>query len=689
MKGVIFCLLFFYCFADLWAADLAEEFTLHNVYTSHMVLQRNREIRISGTAFPGKSVYVSFAGKNRTAEAKQDGVWQATFPAMQAGGPYSMKISGKGVCRTLNDIFIGDVWICAGQSNMAFALRSNTEAKAEIATAGRFPAIRLLYVARGTSFGKKMPDVVSAGWQICTPQSVADFSALGYFWGRDLHREIGVPIGLINANYGGTPIESWMEQEAFLRIHLPDFARSAAGKPALDYAAILQKKGQALLKWEEKFVKDHAKYKEKAASWKNKEISEPEKWQNISIPSHFTHARIYRNGVIWLRRDVDVPPELAGQDLTLSLGPIDNYDETYFNGVKVGGMGNDIAKAWWTPRIYQVPGNLVVPGQNSIAIRVTHRIGPGGLYGIPEQIYLAREPHRIPLAGDSWKMRIEFLVAPNYPSRPDYPFDSSICHPSGLYNAMIAGLQRYPVRGVLWYQGEGNVHNPRRYASTFPELIRSWRRAWNDPELFFLFVQISSLEKHAPKQKTLTEEFYKQLKPRESNWAELREAQGTALYLPHTAMVVSTDLGNPLDIHPADKRPLAKRLVEAALYRVYNRKTFGTGPVYSKIKIEGDRIRVTFENTGSGLVAKGGVLRRFAVAGEDGVFYWADASIEGNDVIVHSAMVPAPLVVRYAWDNNPIDANLFNKEGFPASGFRSDIPVYLQNIILSMKVDDE
>lgn len=664
----------FALFGSLSAAP-AENFALHKVYSDHMVLQRDREIRISGTAEPGGEVSIEFAGEKRTATAGADGVWRALFPAMKAGGPHSMTVSGKNAALKLEDILIGEVWVCSGQSNMAFTTRSARNAEAELAGAANQPKLRLLSVNRRISAGKIAPDVETMGWELCTPRSAAGFSAIGYFFGRDLARDLDIPVGMINSTWGGTPIESWISAAGYADAGLDDLADRAAGLPKTGYAEVLKTRGKALVEWEKKFFGDHADAVRAAAGWAKDPLPEPEKWKTVTVPANLSSYGIDRNGVFWLRKTVNIPEELAGKDLDLSLSTIDDCDEVFFNGEKVGATGIDTPQYWSVLRHYPVPGRLVRAGANTVAVRVIDHAFDGGIGGNARNLYLGTGTTRIPLAGDDWKMRPEFLLEKDFPVRPGAPTDPALYHPASLYNAMIAGLQRFPVRGILWYQGEGNTGNAKLYARTFPALIESWRKEWNDPGQIFIFAQLSSLEANAPRHQPLPADFYEKLQPRESNWAALRESQSSVLRLPNTGMAVTTDVGDPVDIHPTDKQTVARRMRMEALRLAYGRRDLvSSGPQYAGMKVEGNRIRVSFTGTGSGLVARGGALRRFAVAGKDGVFRWAKAEIDGDTVVVSSPEVPEPVAVRYAWDNNPIDANLFNREGFPASGFRSDRP---------------
>lgn len=668
----------FALFGSLSAAP-AENFALHKVYSDHMVLQRDREIRISGTAEPGGEVSIEFAGEKRTATAGADGVWRALFPAMKAGGPHSMTVSGKNAALKLEDILIGEVWVCSGQSNMAFTTRSARNAEAELAGAANQPKLRLLSVNRRISAGKIAPDVETMGWELCTPRSAAGFSAIGYFFGRDLARDLDIPVGMINSTWGGTPIESWISAAGYADAGLDDLADRAAGLPKTGYAEVLKTRGKALVEWEKKFFGDHADAVRAAAGWAKDPLPEPEKWKTVTVPANLSSYGIDRNGVFWLRKTVNIPEELAGKDLDLSLSTIDDCDEVFFNGEKVGATGIDTPQYWSVLRHYPVPGRLVRAGANTVAVRVIDHAFDGGIGGNARNLYLGTGTTRILLAGDDWKMRPEFLLEKDFPVRPGAPTDPALYHPASLYNAMIAGLQRFPVRGILWYQGEGNTGNAKLYARTFPALIESWRKEWNDPGQIFIFAQLSSLEANAPRHQPLPADFYEKLQPRESNWAALRESQSSVLRLPNTGMAVTTDVGDPVDIHPTDKQTVARRMRMEALRLAYGRRDLvSSGPQYAGMKVEGNRIRVSFTGTGSGLVARGGALRRFAVAGKDGVFRWAKAEIDGDTVVVSSPEVPEPVAVRYAWDNNPIDANLFNREGFPASGFRSDRPDYLR-----------
>lgn len=666
-----FFLFLLFCTAAVLKAEPADTFKLCSVYTDHMVLQSGKNICIAGFAAPGKSVDVTFDGETQRAFAGKNGEWRAIFSPRKPGGPYTVKVSGKNnAVKFLKDVMVGEVWVCSGQSNMAFILKDAFNWQDEMKTAENLPDLRIFEASRVVSFAEKCDDVRStAGWQRITPALAKWYSAIGFLFGRELNRKLNVPVGIINSSWGGTAIEPWMSTAALRDAGRHDLAEVSVKYPAVDYEQFKNIRSPKSVRWENNFFRSHAGEFEKAKSWGGAVLVEPEKWKSVTLPRRLNELRIYRPGITWFRCEVDIPEDMAGRELELSLGPIGERDETMFNGVPVGATGAGHSMPGWVPRVYKVPGYLVNAGKNVIAVRVISFATVGGFYGNADRFYLGCEPRRITLAGNFWKMRSEFQLPVGFTPRPAVTYDSTKNYPSCIYNASLAGLQRFPVCGVLWYQGEGNVSRAKEYSALFKSLITSWRKEWNDPDMPFIFAQLSSLERHDPKAE-LPVDFYDKLPCRESGWAELREAQSKALELPNTAMVVTTDVGNPLDIHPRDKQSVAKRMVNEALRIAYKQNT-ASFPRFEKMSVSGNKVTLYFTNADSGLVAGNGKLRRFAVAGSDGVFHWADAAIDRNKVILSCKEVASPVYVRYAWDNNPIDANLFNKEGLPASGFRT------------------
>ena len=673
---------------------LSGEFTVLGTYGTNMVLQAGKPVRIAGTAIPGKGVNVTIGSKTVFAKAGPDGVWNATLPPMKPGGPYEVKITGAAREIIFRNVLFGEVWICSGQSNMAMAVKSCLTPEQEIAGAADFPEIRLFKAARTTAFDGPRREASGSGWQVCSPASVAHFSAAGYFFGRKLHQDLRVPIGLIDSAWGGTPIQPWISRKAFesagMTQELTIIDNSRKQTPET-----FKEQHKAFLadfrKWEQTFLNSNPQATKDAAEWKNATIP-TNGWTEVTLPGKIDADAPFTNidGIFWVRRTIHLPTELAGKELVLKISRIDDCDETFFNGVKIGQTGTDTPSYWDAPRNYRIPGNLVKAGNNTIAIRVIDH-AYGALVGT---IRLIASPGKeINLAG-KWLQRLEFAVHPgDLPPRPLPPAPRNQNTPGALYNAMIAPWTTYPIRGILWYQGESNVGDPELYMKYFPLLIQSWKKAWNDPEQPFLFVQLSAYERHQPDRK-LPMDFYKHRQPApQSGWAEIREVQEAALLLPNTGMAVSVDIGDPDDIHPRNKQEVGRRLALEAERIAYpkavalaekgtpaarsKQKVMTRGPIYTRMKIEGNKIRLFFRFAGRGLTAKGGRLNHFAIAGNDGKFVWANAEIDGSTVLVWSPSIKRPRAVRYAWANYPAEANLYNLDGLPASPFRTDKPDYL------------
>jgi sialate O-acetylesterase len=499
-------LLFFAIF--LTSYSLCEgQLKLPSFFSDHMVFQRGQKIRVWGMAEPGTTITVSLNGKTAKGKTNAKGRWQVSLPAMKEGGPYELEVKAGDEKIVLKDVYIGEVWIASGQSNMWWPVSESMNAEEEIKQAN-YPQIRLLQVPLKTS--TELQWDVECKWQVCSPETVKDFSAVAYFFARELYKNLNVPIGMIHSSVGGTPAEAWTSY---------------------------------------KTLKSNPMFKPLLEIWK-KYDQEVKKWQR------------------------------------------------------------DVEKA-------KKEGKPEPP----------HPQAPFGLD---------------PQWAECWR-------------------------PSALYNAMIAPFTPYPIRGAIWYQGESNVGRAEEYSVLFPAMIEDWRKAWGIGEFPFLFVQLANFMERKPE-------------PSESAWAELREAQMAALRLPNTAMAVAIDIGEANDIHPKNKQDVGKRLALAALAKAYGFKIEYSGPLFERMEIEGNKARIFFTHTGSGLVCKGDKLLGFAIAGEDKKFVWADAKIEGKTVVVWSDKVQKPVAVRYAWADNP-ECNLYNKEGLPAVPFRTDIPPYLKGIL--------
>lgn len=675
---------------------MAGTFTVHKVYGDHMVLQCDRPIRISGTAAPGESVKVTIGDNSAYATAGDDGEWTAELPAMKAGmQPYSVVVTGKegtpGV--SFEDVLIGEVWLASGQSNMEMPVYSGRQfwnsanGKAEVAAADH-PGIRLYNTnqRRSVSPGVEQKEIAGPGWVVCSPETVGPFSALGYYFARQLHKDLNVPVGVINSSWGGTPIQSWISEAGYRsadragELAKIESARTPSKEQEEKIAALKKKAKIAFDAWEKRFYAFDPAATAAAQAWKNPDFDDSG-WQSEEMPS--SPAADF-DGIFWYRRTVTVPAEWAGKELTLSLGAIDDCDETFFNGEKVGATGTSTPNYWSVPRVYKIPGKLVKAGANTIAVRVADMYSNGGMAG-PEPLFYLQlgndKNDRIRLNG-AWKYKVEFKIdTQKLGTRPTPPNDLSLTQnhpyfPATLYNSMIAPWTVYPIRGVIWYQGESNAGAYEEYMKLHPLLIQDWRNKWNNPEMPFLFIQLAAFERHSPS-KPGPADFWKNRQPSDSSWPKLREVQTATLAIPNTGMAVAIDVGNPFDIHPADKQTLGYRLGKEAERICYGSREISAGPLYERMTVEGNKVRLFFKNTGSGLVARDGAPTSFAIAGKDGNFVWADAKIDGNTVLVWSDKVKEPVEVRYAWAGYPGNANLYNKEGFPASPFRTAKPDYL------------
>lgn len=642
--------------ASALAAGALADVTLPALIGDNMVLQRGRPARLWGWADPDEKVTVaaSWQADRVYTTAGADRRWSLAIPTPDSPGPHTLTISGHNQI-TLQQVLVGEVWVCAGQSNMQMCLRAYPNgytgilnADAEIAAAD-FPAIRLFTV--GACVATEPRDDCTGQWLPCAPDSVRDFSATAYFFGRELHRELGVPVGLIHASWGGTRAEAWMSPEALSALgvctaELADLPRS----PTPENVA-LQQQAEAVRERQRYLLDARNEGLDKGFADVDFDTTG---WRRLVVPAAWETAGADMNidGVVWFRREVVIPAGWAGQNLELSLGPVEDCDTTYFNGRRLGATGYGTADYWQAPRRYQVPASFLRPGErNVIAVRVFDDGWNGGLTGRPDQLMLRplgdASPKAVELAGP-WRYQVEAVLPPN----PVRLAEANTA--TALFNGMLHPLLPQVVRGAIWYQGEANVWNAAEYRRIFPGLVADWRRAWGTDDFPFYYVQIAPWNY-----------------PQRDAAALVREAQAQALAVPGTGMVVTTDIGDIADIHPRNKQEVGRRLGLLALARTYGRDVVCSGPVYRAMKVEGDAIRIVFDEVGGGLEARNGPLHSFAIAGENRTFVPAEARIDGETVIVSSPRVPQPVAVRFGWSNIPTP-NLFNQAGLPASPFRTD-----------------
>ncbi len=612
---------------------------LPQFFTHNMVLQRNAPIPVWGWAAANEKIVVQLHGQTKTVKANKNGEWKLLLDAESAGGPYQLQVKGQNT-HTFNNVLIGEVWLCSGQSNMEWTVAQSSTAKQTMAKASN-PFIRHIKVLRQIS-ALPQNDAATSGWQLCDSSTVGSFTAVGYYFAQRIYDSLKVPVGLIHSSWGGTNVETWISREGFESSEVFKAMIARMPKVNLDSLAELKVRGKkqsiAALQGTPISGSDNALYKESSyedAQWP--ELYAPQSWEEQSIGE--------LDGVVWLRKTIVLPPNVANKAAILHLAKIDDDDIAYINGIKVGATNQ-----WDAKRAYTVPAGVLKAGNNVIAVRVDDHGGGGGIWGEPEDLKLVIENTVVPLVG-KWKFRVaSILQQVNENALP------SLC-----YNAMINPLVPYAMRGVLWYQGESNVGRAFEYRHSFPLLITDWRKKWGQGDFPFYYVQLATFNNAGNSNEGC-------------GWAELREAQTLTLQLPQTGMSVTTDIGNPTDIHPTNKLSVGNRLAAIALNNTYGRSMVYTGPAFKSMQTKDNELILSFDHIGGGLLTpdKYGYLKGFEIAGADGRFYFAQAFIRNNQVVVSSPQVPHPVAVRFGWMADASECNLFNKEGFPAVPFRTD-----------------
>lgn len=613
--------------------------SLPRIFGDNMVLQRNVPVPVWGWADANEKIEVRFNNQVKTVKAGKDGRWTLRLDPENAGGPYTLIIKGKNLIQITN-VLVGEVWICSGQSNMEWTVGQSMNAKEEIEDAG-IPFIRHIKISKTIS---SLPndDFTSGTWEVCDSSTVADFTGVGYFFARRIYDELKIPVGLINASWGGTNIETWISREAFESSD--EFKEMIAAMPKINLDSLSKLNVQASELRIEKL--QSVKFKDLNADLFKEASFDDSKWPELNQPQLWEQQSIGElDGVVWLRKTVNLSETDSKKNALLELSKIDDYDITYVNGIKVGNTNQ-----WDLKRSYPIPSGILKEGENVIAIRVIDNGGGGGIYGDSADLKLTLDGSPITLSGN-WKFQVESVKkTTNENSLP------SLC-----YNAMINPLIPFAFQGVLWYQGESNAGRAYQYRIAFPLLINDWRQKWGKPAMPFYFVQLATFNTAGNSNEGC-------------GWAELREAQSLTLQLPNTGMCVTTDVGNPWDVHPVNKQEVGKRLAAIALNDLYDKNMICSGPTFKSMEINGNNIILSFDNIGSGLFTpdKYGYIKGFELAGNDSIFYFAKAFILENKVILSSEKVDNPVAVHFGWVGDASDCNLFNIEGFPAVPFRTD-----------------
>ena len=612
----------------------AENIRLPKIFSDGMVLQQKQKNSIWGTASPNSIIRISIGDQVTDVKTATDSVWEASLPAMEAGGPYRIKITGKDTLQ-IEDVLVGEVWLASGQSNMGYTMGSLEDYyKDEIKNCSN-DKLRFLKTEKENTETLK-EDINTTGWKSSSKDNISDFSAVAYFFAKELQHIYNVPVGIINSSYGGTAIELWIS-----RNKLDNFEK---------YKNILTKY-DTIPETPESVKQRQKEWSQKIKENYHHSIIDSEKWKTLNAPESF-EKELYpeTDGFFWLKKTVRLPEKFAGKDIEIHLGSIDDVDATFFNNTHIGNG------TWWDqPRVFRVDGSLVTEGENEIAIAVIDFASAGGFRGTADQMNIYQNGDSISIAG-KWHC-CHLAEKGGYPS---FPFSRKATYPTGLYNAMIHPVIQYGTKGVIWYQGEANVGRAKEYQKLFPALIEDWRTQKNDPDWPFIYVQLANFKE-------------KKTEPSDSEWARLREAQLKTLEVQNTAMAVTIDIGQANDVHPKNKHDVGKRLSLGARKVAYGEDLVYSGPVFDSLTIDKQQAIVHFSHTGDGLTTpESQTPEGFALAGADSIFYWADkATIVENTVVLESDEVKNPVHVRYGWADNP-DCNLYNKAGLPASPFRTD-----------------
>ncbi len=630
---------------------------LPSLFTDHMVLQRDVPVPVWGWADPGAEISVALLTNRASTRCGKDGRFRLELPALQAGGPHTLVVSSAaGAELVLKDVLVGEVWLCSGQSNMDWSVSISGYSAAEIRRGGP-ERLRLFKTPNRPS--STPCEEVPGQWTSSAEQYLAPFSGVGYAFACELIRNLDVPVGLVQSAWGGTAAEWWTPIEALtadpeLR---PIVERMWAQGPIPEPGSPEHK--AAIARWEEQAFHKDPGNKGEAKGWAKAKV-EAGKWKEMELPQYWEATGLNIDGAVWFRKTIKIPEAWVGSDLMLSLGPIDDFDTTYVNGTRVGGIGKETPNAFQVPRCYDVPAKLVTSRSLTIAVRVFDHLGNGGIYGTGAQMLLhqsGEEGDAIRLDG-TWQYRVELALEPKPWLEPPVTADAP-SQPARLWNGMIQPLVPYAMRGAIWYQGESNADRAEQYRILMRTMINCWRDAFAT-ELHFYQVQLAPF-------------MQRREQPGESAWAELREAQEQLEKdLRHVDCAVIIDSGDVLDIHPRNKPLVGRRLARIALAKTYGQELEHSGPRLAAWEAGSGTARLRFSHCEGGLVAfNGPPVRGFAIAGKDKVFHWADATIDADCVILRSAKVAVPVAVRYAWSDHP-DANLMNQDNLPARPFRTD-----------------
>ena len=624
------------------------------IFGDNMVLQRDKPDAIWGWSDPGDTIRVQIGESSATAIAGPDRRWQVKVQPPKPGGPYTVKIVGHQTIE-LHNVLVGDLWLCGGQSNMGLPLRLTNNADEEI-KAANYPEIRFFTVQGHPAYHHV--DIIQGDWRVVSSQTASWISAVGYYFARKVQQEIHVPIGLVIDTVGGSPAEAWASESALRPLH--DFDVPLAEFDSLK-AENGPEYGNYVMHWYDRYDTGQKNH------WAAPDFDDSN-WKHVEVPGGFPDLGVPDTpALVWFRREIVLPdplPEVSPSASAaatpfprggpaLHLGEIERMDTAYVNGVEVG------ASAWVeNPRVYFIRPGILKSGRNVIAIRVLKTKPGGGFLSKPEEIYLSlSDQNKIALSG-RWLAKLSVDARPPQPLPIAY--ENWPVMPAVLYEGMLAPIAPLSLAGAIWYQGEQNSPRGFEYRKLLPAMIADWRSLFGQGDFPFYIVSLPAFNKRS-------------LVPVDGDeWTETRESQAiTAATVPNTCLAVTIDTGDPDNIHAKEKEPVGDRLARCALARYYGKDVVYSGPTLERVERLPGAIRLHFAHADGGLVVKGDKLGEFSIAGDDRRWFWADARIEGDTVVVLSPSVTNPTEVRYAWQSNPA-ATLFNGAGLPAVPFRTD-----------------
>lgn len=610
------------------------------LFSNDMVLQRDKPIPVWGWASANENIEVVFHNQTQKTKADHQGRWKLVLKPESAGGPYTLVVNGKNKIE-ISNVLVGEVWLCSGQSNMEFTVRQAKNFDEEVKDSN-YPMIRQFYVENDMASKPKLR-LKGGKWTVCNDENVAEFTAVGYYFAKEVYSKLKVPIGLVHASWGGTCVETWTSTEALESNK--EFKAVIDKLPETDIHEIAKIQKQKRTAAIEK-IQGHPVSSKHEAEYIKAEFND-KNWPEMQAPMLWEKQQLGNiDGTVWMRKTIQLSKADLDKNAVLHLAKVDDVDVTYVNGIEVGSTDHYEAE-----RHYPLPSNLLKEGSNVMAVKIVDYTGGGGIWGAPSELKLTTENRVVALSG-AWKFQVVDLksdVSPN-----DFP--------SLLYNAMINPLIPFAMQGVLWYQGEANVGRAVQYKEAFPLMIKDWRKQWEQGDFPFYYVQLSSFDEFGGNS------------VQGSRWAELREAQTETLKLKNTGMCVTIDIGNTKDIHPKNKQDVGKRLAAIALNKTYGGNQIFSGPTFKNLEIKNRKAILNFENLGSGLVVLPNhmEIQGFEVAGTDQKFYPATAQIIKDTVVVQSDKVEVPVTVRYGWVDDAGACNLYNREGLPAMPFRTD-----------------